>query len=127
MSSLTLDHWIDTFSIFKARITEEWGPDVRMFVAITKDGQGRSLPVNNSDALSRAFCAALDEGWVPVGAFVLGRCDLGQQMGGLQTGIEGIRIGRLPLDQPLSSEEEEVYADLIADETKKFGKEGVIQ
>jgi hypothetical protein len=123
MNSLTVDHWIASFTIFKTRTAEEWGPEVRMFAAIAKNGQGRSLPVNNIDALAREFCAALNEGWIPVGAFVLGRCDLGQQMGGLETGIQGIRIGRLPLDQPLTPDEEEVYAGLIADEAKKFAKE----
>jgi hypothetical protein len=123
MSSLTVDDWITSFTMFKTRTAEEWGPEVRMFAAIAKNGQGRSLPVNNIDALAREFCAALDEGWVPVGAFVLGRCDLGKQMGGLETGIQGIRIGRLPLDQPLNPAEDDLYADLIADEIRKFAKE----
>ena len=122
MNSLTVDDWITSFTIFKTKTAEEWGPEVRMFAAIAKNGQGRSLPVNNIDALAQEFCAALDEGWVPVGAFVLNRCDLGQQMGGVEMGIQGIRIGRLPLNQPLNPAEDDLYADLIADEIRKFAK-----
>jgi hypothetical protein len=122
MSNLTVDDWITSFTIFKTRAAEEWGPEMRMFAAIAKNGQGRSVPVTNIDTLAREFCAALDEGWVPVGAFVLGRCDLGQQMGGLETEIQGIRYGRLPLDQPLNPAEDDIYAHLLADEIRKFAK-----
>src|ERR1035438_7083948 len=92
MSSVAVDRWIATFYNFKARTAEEWGPDARMFVAIAKDGQGRSLPVNNIDAISREFSAALDEDWTPIGAFVLDKCDLGIEMGGVEMGIPAIHI-----------------------------------
>src|ERR1035441_4899701 len=116
MSSVAVDRWIATFSNFKARTAEEWGPDARMFVAIAKDGQGRSLPVNNIDAISREFSAALDEDWTPIGAFVLDKCDLGIEMGGVEMGIPAIHIGRVDVDLSLSSQEQVLYAELIAGE-----------
>ena len=123
MNNVAVDRWIAIFSNFKARTTEEWGPDARMFVAIAKDGQGRSLPVININDLSREFCGAIDDGWTPVGVCVLARCDLGKEMGGVKMGIPAIHIGYVDIDLSLSSQEQVLYAELIADETKKFAKE----